>query len=51
VRGENVDLDGIWRSLGIEPIAADDDGHPAGVKLHDDAPLAAVRKAIAGTRH
>jgi predicted metalloprotease with PDZ domain len=51
VRGENVDLAAIWRSLGIEPIASGDGGRISGVRLHDDAPLAAVRKAMAGSRH
>jgi predicted metalloprotease with PDZ domain len=41
--GGPVDLDGIWRRLGVEPRA---DGS---VVLHDDAPLAFARRAIAGT--
>jgi hypothetical protein len=41
LRGEPVDLDALWRSLGLEVTAEGD------VKLHDDAPLAAVRRAIA----
>ncbi|MGH7437056.1 MAG: hypothetical protein ACRENE_15385 [Polyangiaceae bacterium] len=45
VRGEPVDLGAIWRSLGVEVTAEGD------VKLHDDAPLAAVRKSIAGSGH
>jgi predicted metalloprotease with PDZ domain len=51
VRGENVDLGALWHELGIEPVPAADGGRPAGVKLHDDAPLADVRRAIAGSRH
>ncbi len=51
VRGENVDLGALWRQLGIEPVPAPDDGRPAQVKLHDDAPLSDVRRAIAGSRH
>jgi predicted metalloprotease with PDZ domain len=44
--GEPVDLQAIWRSLGVV-VAAD-----GSVILHDDAPLAAVRHAIAtGERH
>jgi hypothetical protein len=34
-----VDLDGLWKQLGIEPTAA-------GVRFDDKAPLAEVRKAI-----
>jgi hypothetical protein len=46
VAGEAVDLTALWASLGVEPTP---DG---GVRLHDDAPLAAVRKAIAaGSLH
>jgi predicted metalloprotease with PDZ domain len=46
VRGDNTDLPALWRSLGVEAQA---DG---GVVLHDDAPLAAVRRAIAaGSGH
>jgi predicted metalloprotease with PDZ domain len=40
VRGEEVDLPALWSSLGVEP-------DEKGVTLHDDAPLADVRKAIA----
>jgi hypothetical protein len=41
VQGAPIDLDGIWRRLGVEP-------HPDGsVTLHDDAPLASARRAIA----
>jgi predicted metalloprotease with PDZ domain len=40
--GGPVDLDGIWRRLGVE---ARSDGS---VVLHDDAPMAFARKAIAG---
>jgi hypothetical protein len=46
VAGEPVDLDGLWRSLGIVQQA---DG---AVSLADDAPLSAVRRAIsAGLGH
>ena len=46
VRGQPPDLGATWRSLGVEPQA---DGT---VVLHDDAPLAAVRHAIAlGAAH
>jgi hypothetical protein len=46
VRGQPPDLDATWRSLGVEPQA---DGT---VMLHDDAPLAAIRRAIAlGSAH
>ena len=45
VRGEPVDLGAIWRSLGVEVTGGRD------VKLHDEAPLAAVRKSIAGSGH
>jgi len=39
-----VDLDGLWRDLGIEP-------QPGGtVTLADDAPLSAVRRAITAPR-
>jgi hypothetical protein len=38
-RGEPIDLDGLLASLGVEPTAD-------GIVLHDDAPLAAIRKAI-----
>jgi hypothetical protein len=40
VAGEPVDLDALWRSLGV---SRNPDGS---VGLHDDAPLAAVRRAI-----
>jgi predicted metalloprotease with PDZ domain len=40
VAGEPVDLDALWRSLGIEPRP---DG---GVALRDDAPLAGIRAAL-----
>jgi predicted metalloprotease with PDZ domain len=40
VSGEPVDLDALWRSLGV-------DGEGAGLVLRDDAPLSAVRRAIA----
>jgi len=41
VQGRGVDLEATWRALGVVPAA---DGS---VTLRDDAPLAAVRKAIA----
>ncbi|HEY8041357.1 MAG TPA: hypothetical protein VIF15_16240 [Polyangiaceae bacterium] len=40
--GEPVDLEGLWRALGVGVNA---DGS---VTLHDDAPMAAARRAIAG---
>jgi hypothetical protein len=42
VRGQNENLGALWRRLGVEPRS---DGS---VSLHDDAPLAAVRRGIAG---
>ena len=36
-----VDLDTLWRELGVRNLAA------GGLRLDDDAPLAAVRRAIA----
>jgi predicted metalloprotease with PDZ domain len=36
VRGENADLQALWRSLGVD-----------GPSLHDETPLAAVRRGIA----
>ena len=41
VRGDPPDLQATWRSLGVDPQA---DGT---VVLHDDAPLASVRRGIA----
>jgi hypothetical protein len=38
-RGAPVDLDALFAELGVEPVAG-------GVKLHADAPLAAIRKAL-----
>ncbi len=53
MHGGAVDLDGMWRSLGIE--AQEGGGAPGSspsVRLHDDAPLGWVRRAIAaGTRY
>jgi predicted metalloprotease with PDZ domain len=45
-RGQAPDLEAIWRSLGVE-------SRPDGtVVLHDDAPLAAVRRGISlGAKH
>jgi hypothetical protein len=40
VRGENPDLVGLWRRMGV-------DAHDGTVTLRDDAPLAAVRRRIA----
>jgi hypothetical protein len=40
VRGENPDLVGLWRRLGV-------DVHDGNVTLRNDAPLAAVRRRIA----
>jgi predicted metalloprotease with PDZ domain len=46
-QGEPVDLDALWRSLGIERSAGN-----GPVVLRDDAPLAPVRRAIAtGGKH
>lgn len=47
-RGENADLDALWRELGIGRHA---DGHErdGDVDLKPDAPLAAVRSAIASS--
>ncbi len=46
VRGESVDLDGLWHRLGLEVLTG------GAVRLRDDAPLSAVRRAIAaGERH
>ncbi|HEX8794924.1 MAG TPA: hypothetical protein VF765_28455 [Polyangiaceae bacterium] len=46
VHGQPPDLDAMWRALGVEPQA---DGT---VVLHDDAPLAAVRRGISlGVAH
>jgi hypothetical protein len=55
VQGGPVDLDGLWRSLGVEdqggPGAAGKASAPS-VRLRDDAPLAWVRHAIAtGARY
>ncbi len=48
VRGENVDLDALWSRLGIGGVeAARAQGTP--VTLRDDAPLAAVRRAISAS--
>jgi predicted metalloprotease with PDZ domain len=41
VKGENADLDVLWRQLGVGP---DEAGQ--GFALHDDAPLAGIRRAI-----
>jgi predicted metalloprotease with PDZ domain len=42
LRGQNADLPDLWRRLGVEP-------RPDGtVALQDDAPLAGVRRGIAG---
>ncbi len=48
VRGENVDLDALWGRLGIAGV---DEARTQGrkVTLRDDAPLAAVRRAIAAS--
>ncbi len=46
VAGVNPDLEALWRELGVVPAAG------GAVTLRDDAPLAAVRRAItASTRH
>ncbi len=44
LRGEGVDLDALWKSLGVARVG--------GVTtLRDDAPLAQIRKGIAGLTH
>ena len=46
VAGEPVDLDGVWRELGVATTAE------GGVSLREDAPESALRKGItAGGRH
>jgi predicted metalloprotease with PDZ domain len=46
LHGAPVDLPALWRSLGIEVSSA------GAVRLHDDAPLAWLRKAIgSGSKH
>jgi predicted metalloprotease with PDZ domain len=42
--GEGVDLDRLWRSLGVDPQEPGTDRAP---RLRDDAPLSAVRRALA----
>jgi predicted metalloprotease with PDZ domain len=46
LRGENVDLESLWKSLGVGSVQAPHDGQGA-VVLRADAPQAAVRRAIA----
>ncbi len=41
LRGGAVDLDALWRSLGVERM-----GEGGEIRLRDDAPLASVRRAI-----
>ena len=54
VRGQNPDLDALWRKLGISRIADPRAGsersasREATVVLRDDAPWAAIRRGIAG---
>jgi hypothetical protein len=48
VRGENVDLDALWQRLGVTGVEAARAGD-AQVTLRDDAPLSAVRRAIASS--
>jgi predicted metalloprotease with PDZ domain len=44
--GERVDLDGLWRELGVEPAPG------GGVRLREDASEVALRRAIAaGEKH
>jgi predicted metalloprotease with PDZ domain len=46
VAGEPIDLDGLWRELGVA------EGPDGGVLLKEDAPRADVRRGIAaGGRH
>jgi hypothetical protein len=45
VRGENVGLDALWGQLGVAGVE-EARTHGAAVTLRDDAPLAAVRRAI-----
>jgi hypothetical protein len=40
--GERVDLQALWARLGVEDAG--------GIRFHDDAPLAAIRKAITAPR-
>ncbi len=48
VHGENLDLDALWARLGVGGV---EEARTQGqtVTLHDDAPLAAVRRAIAAS--
>ncbi len=48
VRGENVDLDALWARLGITGVE-EARTHGSPVTLRDDAPLSAVRRAIAAS--
>jgi hypothetical protein len=48
VRGENVDLDALWQRLGVTGVEAARTSD-ALVTLRDDAPLSAVRRAIAAS--
>ena len=48
VRGENTDLDALWQRLGITGVE-EARAHGAVVTLRDDAPLSAVRRAIAAS--
>lgn len=46
-RGEPVDLDALWKELGVERAPSE----PRGVRLIDDAPLAWIRRGITGRAH
>jgi hypothetical protein len=48
VRGENPDLEALWRELGVTGVDALRAGSKVEVVLRDDAPWAAVRRAISG---
>jgi predicted metalloprotease with PDZ domain len=50
VRGENPDLDALWRKLGIARAEGAPGSEPVKIVLRDDAPLAAVRRGIAASR-
>jgi predicted metalloprotease with PDZ domain len=54
VRGENVDLDLLWRQLGVDAKKTPREGAPREgegelAELEDGAPLAAVRAAISAS--
>jgi hypothetical protein len=49
VRGENVDLDVLWRQLGVDAKKSPREGEGELVELEEGAPLAAVRAAISAS--